>query len=111
VWITHLQYAVRKDLSPSPPLPPPSQSGCAVYVAGFDDEVSNEDFEAAFGGYGEIAQVSIRGKDKKFAFVTFATPEAASSAVGGGASLNGSACTVELQVRINRHLINSRLML
>jgi hypothetical protein len=73
-------------------------SGCAVYVAGFEEGATREDFEEALGPYGEIAKVVIRGNRGNFAFVTFTTPEAASQAVDGGATINGEACKVELQV-------------
>lgn len=69
-----------------------------IYIAGFAIGTTEDAFQTAFGGYGEISKVLIRGKDKPFAFVTFAEASSADAAVAAGAANIGDAeCNVEIQ--------------
>jgi RNA recognition motif-containing protein len=75
----------------------------AIYTAGFSGDLTEDDFTAAFGSFGEVTKVLIRGKDKPFAFVTFAEEASAQSAVEAGSiNLGGADCTVEAQTSTPR---------
>jgi RNA recognition motif-containing protein len=75
----------------------------AIYTAGFSGDLTEDDFTSAFGSFGEVTKVLIRGKDKPFAFVTFADESSATSAVEAGSiNLGGADCTVEAQTSTPR---------
>ena len=76
-----------------------------MYVSGFafenvgEGDARTEVFNAAFGGYGEITDVKVGGRDKPFAFVTFSDEESRDNAVAAGAAtVGGAECTVDAQV-------------
>jgi RNA recognition motif-containing protein len=69
----------------------------AIYIVGFETGATEEDFKTAFGGFGEIKDVALRGKDKPFAFVTFDTEEACDKAVAGSVKIGSTDVTVEKQ--------------
>lgn len=66
-----------------------------IYVGNLAYEVTSDDLQDHFGRYGEIAEVKlimdrITGRSKGFAFVTFATDQAAQdSLASNGVELNG----------------------
>jgi RNA recognition motif-containing protein len=81
----------------------------AIYVSGFtfegvgEGDARREAFDTAFGGYGKITSVKVAGKDKPFAFVTFADEESRDKAVAAGAAtLGGAECEVAAQTSVTK---------
>jgi hypothetical protein len=81
----------------------------AIYVSGFtfegvgEGDARREAFNTAFGGYGEITNVKVAGKDKPFAFVTFSDEESRDKAVAAGpATVGGAECEVAAQVCVSK---------
>jgi cold-inducible RNA-binding protein len=66
-----------------------------IYVGNLSYDVSSDDLQEHFGRYGEIAEVKLimdraTGRSKGFAFVTFATEQAAQdSLASNGVELSG----------------------
>ena len=96
-----MQKAKRENKAPAAKKP----VGFAVYVSGFtfegvgEGDARREAFNTAFGGYGEITNVKVAGKDKPFAFVTFSDEESRDKAVAAGpATVGGAECEVAAQV-------------
>lgn len=80
-----------------------------IYVGNLSYDVTSDQLQDFFGGFGEIAEVKLisdfeTGRSKGFGFVTFADEEAAAEAVekSNGESLDGRNLKVNLARDNNR---------
>merc|ERR1740115_322171 len=90
-----------KERKPRNEADAPRDPGFAIYVSGFSAETEKDEFNTIFGSYGDITRVKVGGKDKPFAFVTFADEASRDAAVeAGAATIGGEECEVAAQTSV-----------
>ena len=83
-------------------------SQCKIYVGNLSYQVSQEDLNDFFQQYGQIAETKLirdheTGRSKGFAFITFASQDAAQSAIAAnGKDLDGRPLKVNMAKEDNR---------
>ena len=61
---------------------PISENGCEVYVRGLPADVTEDDLNSAFAGYGTLEKVRVKSRPKgSFAFLLFSDGAGASAAI------------------------------
>jgi len=92
-----------KERKPRNEADAPRDPGFAIYVSGFSAETEKDEFNTIFGSYGDITRVKVGGKDKPFAFVTFADEASRDAAVeAGAATIGGEECEVAAQTSVSK---------